>query len=280
MISGNVNCTFNPTHHMSIGNNLFLISTVCALAWKNNAKSSFPTLKTQCEYWKKNHENTIFRNVIMDDAHVGTKHMSKLGINCFIYEELVYENNLELNGFYFSHKYFDMYRSQLLNMFCVDDITKKYIYDKNPVLHTDNCVSIHVRKGDYKKTSERTNGSLYRLDISYYDNSINFINNKIHNPTYLIFTENKEDIHWCKKYIKDRFKNNNIIIMFGEHDYIDLYMMTLCKHNIIANSTFSWWGAYLNNNNDKIVIFPKGWLDSTRESNFFLSDWIGIEMYN
>jgi len=278
MISGNVTSTFNPSHHPSLGNNLFLIATTLGIAWDNNTTASFPTLKFQCEYWKRNHENTVYRNVLMDDIYVSNTHTSKTGEDCFLHEKITYEKNLELSGYYLCHKYFDNYREKIINIFCVDDITKKYIYDKYPIIDQKNVVSVHVRRGDYKKTTAKTNGGTYRLDQSYYINAINLINNKIGDPTYIIFTEKEDDSHWCKKYIKNHFRKNNIVIIVGEIDYVDMYMMSLCRHNIIANSTFSWWGAYLNTNKDKIVVYPKGWLDESRELNFFLPDWIGCNM--
>ena len=70
--------------------------------------------------------------------------------------------------------------------------------------------------------------------------------------TYLIFSN---DIEWCKK----NFIGNQFIFIEGEKDYIDLWLMSLCKNNIIANSSFSWWGAWLNTNSDKKVITPKNW---------------------
>ena len=276
MISGNVNPTFNPKNHPSLGNNLFLISTTLAIAWENNVVATFPSLFNQCEYWKKNHENTIYRNLCMQNTKVSITYTSKVDIDCFFYEKISYIPDMELSGFFLSYKYFDHFRNDILKIFQIDDITKEYIENKYANILNNNSISIHVRRGDYKKSNEKTNGGSYRLDASYYENAITFINDKILDPIYFIFTEKEEDIYWCKKNIRHRFPNNKIIIITGEDDYIDMYIMSFCKNNIIANSTFSWWAAYLNHNKNKIVIYPKNWLDSEREQNFFLPDWIGI----
>src|SRR5690606_38192956 len=121
-----------------------------------------------------------------------------------------------------------------------------------------NSVSLHVRRGDYLIASNQHLGSI--CDNAYYEKAITYINEKTDSPLFVIFSN---DIPWCKETF------NNIDAIFvdwntGNQSYIDMQLMSLCKHNIIANSSFSWWGAWLNNNPDKIVVSPNKWINETR----------------
>ena len=89
---------------------------------------------------------------------------------------------------------------------------------------------------------------------------------------FVIFSD---DIPWCK----ENFIGDNFTFIDGEEDYIDLYLMSVCEHNIIANSSFSWWGAYLNTNITKKVIAPKEWFGKVKcisSSNIISTEWISI----
>ena len=108
------------------------------------------------------------------------------------------------------------------------------------------------------------------MDIEYYQNSVNIVGEDKH---YLIFSD---DVNWCQ----DNFnfiKNKTIIT--NNLDYQDLYLMSLCKNNIIANSSFSWWGAWLNNNKDKKVIAPSKWFGekaNLNQNDIIPKEWIKI----
>jgi len=110
-------------------------------------------------------------------------------------------------------------------------------------------VSIHIRRGDY--ITNKTGPKFIGLD--YYIKAIRTIENKVKNPTYFIFSD---DIVWGKQYLKLKnisyFVDNN----HGKDSYKDMQLMSLCKHNIVANSTFSWWGSWLNTNKNKVIIKP------------------------
>jgi hypothetical protein len=107
-------------------------------------------------------------------------------------------------------------------------------------------------------------------DIQYYQNAIDNFDNDV---IFLVFSD---DINYAKK----TFTENKYTIIENEKDYIDLYLMTMCKSNIIANSSFSWWGAWLNNNTNKKVIAPKKWFgESLKENNIkdlIPENWICI----
>ena len=117
-------------------------------------------------------------------------------------------------------------------------------------------VSIHIRRGDYV-TSRRTNRFHGTCSPDYYHRCVELIEDKISNPHFFIFGD---DIKWAKENLEI-----NHPIIFVEHNYgsenyfEDMRLMSLCRHNIIANSSFSWWGAWLNENSNKMVLAPQKW---------------------
>lgn len=121
------------------------------------------------------------------------------------------------------------------------------------LIQQQNAVSLHVRRGDYLQEP------LFK-DIctkEYYQKSIQYILDTEESPLFIIFSN---DIAWCKSIFKDLnaiFVEHNT----GSDSFRDLQLMSLCKHHIIANSSFSWWGAWLNDNPDKVVISPKKWIN-------------------
>ncbi len=115
-------------------------------------------------------------------------------------------------------------------------------------------VSIHIRRGDYVNDS-KTNTYHGVIDIDYYERAINYIKKYYKDSNFFIFSD---DIEWVKKNLN--IQSDTVLVSRPEiPDYEELFLMSLCKHNIIANSSFSWWGAWLNQNPDKIVIAPKRW---------------------
>jgi len=152
----------------------------------------------------------------------------------------------KLYGYFQSEKYFIKHRKNILELFDCPLELKEKLYKKYIDLNNDNTCSIHVRRGDYTSLQEH-----HPLQsIEYYEKSISKIGDQ---NLYLIFSD---DIEWCKKNLK--FIKNKIFCEENE-DYEDLYLMSFCKDNINANSSFSWWGSWLNTNNYKKVIFPQKW---------------------
>ncbi len=134
-----------------------------------------------------------------------------------------------------------------------------------------NSVSLHVRRGDYlQKKYVGKYGNVCTL--SYYKKAIELIENSFENPVFFVFSD---DIDW----VKNNFILENKVFVsenYGEKSFLDMYLMTFCKANIIANSSFSYWGALLNKSDNK-VIYPKKWYNSNDVvPNIFKSCWIGI----
>lgn len=118
-----------------------------------------------------------------------------------------------------------------------------------------NSVSLHVRRGDY--VANKKNQLIYcACSLDYYQAAIQYISAHVENPNFFIFSD---DLAWVKSSLKMDFPCQYVDHNQGAESYNDMRLMSLCKHNIIANSSFSWWGAWLNMNPDKIVIAPKKW---------------------
>lgn len=176
----------------------------------------------------------------------------------FTYDKLAFEQASKdcfLNGYWQSEEYFKSIESLLRQEFTFRhplDIKNAEIANR---IGSVNSVSIHIRRGDYVTTPHIANAHAL-CTLEYYQNAISYIENRITNPVFFIFSD---DIEWVKA---------NLILSspfeigsgnFGKQSYIDMQLMSLCRHNIIANSSFSWWGAWLNSNSDKKVIAPKKW---------------------
>lgn len=142
---------------------------------------------------------------------------------------------------------------------------------QDKILSSPNSVAIHIRRGDYLKPEYITLfGGICTLN--YYYKAINYIKDNVSNPSFFIFTN---DASWVEA-------NLNIEHSFlvegndGEDSWQDMYLMSLCKHAIIANSTFSWWGAYLNKNKEKIVVAPCKWYNTIEAPDIVPSNWIRL----
>jgi hypothetical protein len=124
---------------------------------------------------------------------------------------------------------------------------------------TSGAVSLHVRRGDYVN-DPHTNANHGTCSIDYYKNAMLIIEKQLNNPIYFVFSD---DINWVRKNLPFDQEHTFIAHNQGTESYNDMHLMSLCKHHIIANSSFSWWGAWLNPNPEKIVITPKYWFKNT-----------------
>ena len=181
---------------------------------------------------------------------------SRLEVNSLnhIYDDFTFKNipsNSYLDGYWQSEKYFIENQQIIRDFLKIKQNMKKDILKKYPILNSDT-VSLHIRRGDYVNLQET-----HPLQTKeYYDNCLNELCEKYINIIIL-----SNDIEWCINNLN--YKNTTYIQ--NETNITDLYIMSLCKHNIIANSSFSWWGAWLNENKNKKVFAPKNWFG--RESN-------------
>jgi len=153
-----------------------------------------------------------------------------------------------------SWKYFDSVKDDVLKVFqfrpVSDEKNKQVLRD----LRKKNSVSIHVRLGDYKNSTIHSG----LASLEYYRDAVNFIKSKVDNPEFFVFSD---DVAGCTKYLNCLEQDEVKFIDWntGLNSYIDMQLMASCKHHIIPNSSFSWWGAYLGRWSGQIVVAPAIW---------------------
>jgi len=153
-------------------------------------------------------------------------------------------------GFWQDERYFKKVNNQVRNAFSfkdIDDFNMSIAHE----MKNKNSVSLHIRRGDYAEYG------MSFVDESYYRNAVKIISEKVQNPEYYIFSDDEKEAERIGRVlgISYRMINHNK----GLESYKDMYLMSQCKYNIIANSSFSWWGAWLNNNPNKLVVAPRIW---------------------
>jgi hypothetical protein len=183
------------------------------------------------------------------------KKSSHINEEGFEFSLLSKKRDLYLDGYWGSEKYFKDIKNIIHKEFTVrvdpDEQNQLMI---NKIAECES-VSIHFRRGDY--INDKNASKLFNnLTMDYYNSAVIKISKSIKNPFLFIFSDDPE---WTQKNIKFSYPTIHVNINGTDRGYEDLRLMSLCKHNIIANSTFSWWGAWLNNNPDKIVIASKIW---------------------
>lgn len=207
-----------------LGNQLFQIATCIGVAEKTNDKYIFP----KWEYEK----NFCLHNCYSDSIKVNNSYAEPY----FHYKEIKTQPGqvTDLVGYWQSYKYFNNCQELILGL----------LTPKTGFSIKYNCTSIHVRRGDYTKLTKEYE----QLNMDYYNKAMKAVNSK----NYIVVSD---DINYCKSI----FKGDNISFSEYKNPIDDLGLMISCEHNIIANSTFSWWGAYLNKNPSKIIIAPNKW---------------------
>ena len=158
-----------------------------------------------------------------------------------------------LKGYWQSELYFKDCTEDLKKIFNLNrQLDKKNSLIASEIIH-NNSISIHIRRGDFllKKNFD------HYVDLSeYYLKAIKESSKIFNNPKYFIFTD---DPLWVSKNFITNYSYAFVDLNHGVNSFLDMYLMSLCKSNIIANSSFSWWGAWLNNKKDKVVYAPKNW---------------------
>lgn len=176
----------------------------------------------------------------------------KFSYNPFLYE---LAGDYYFDGFWQTEKYFKNIDAEIRHDFEFTAFTDPRNIEISKKLNNKSSVSIHIRKGaDYQKKSV-----IGTCDVNYYKQAIDYIKKNVDNPIFFVFSDNHQ---WVKKNLTDF---DYIPIDWnptsGLANYLDMQLMASCSHNIIANSSYSWWGAWLNPNKNKIVIGPKKWFN-------------------
>lgn len=182
------------------------------------------------------------------------------------------QEDVYLDGYWQSEKYFNEYADVIRKEFTFKpDFVAQNIALSNNIAQT-NAVSLHVRRGDY--VSNPKNGYIGVCSLDYYSAAIDKICSAVSNSVFYIFSD---DTDWVKSHLN--LKNETVFVNHnkGLESYNDMRLMSLCEHHIIANSSFSWWGAWLGANPDKIVIAPKKWFASDKnDSDLVPENWLKL----
>ena len=203
---------------------------------------------------------------------------------------VVKEDNLKFNsnyldiskscyliGYWQSAKYFEENWNSLSSEFEILYPPSEENLKLINILGNDHfSISLHVRRGNYANI-ESVNKTHGTMPLEYYEKAIRYFGDLIQNPTFYIFSD---DIEWARCSLKIPYNTIYVDINDEKSDFEDLRLMSLCKHNILANSTFSWWGAYLNKNPNKSVIAPKMWFKdeilNQQTTDLIPKSWIRI----
>jgi hypothetical protein len=242
---------------LGLGNQLFSIAATLGLALNNDATPLFNIQRAQLPY-----RDNILRNLKEIKNNVITHYYNE---PFFEYKEIPYCAGLSLNGYFQSEKYFSNRRKDILDVLEISEDDLEFVNNNFGDMLKGTTASFHIRRGDYTLPQYSSHHPILKMD--YYSKAMSYFDKDV---SYLVFSD---DIEWAKQNLKgDQFKfitKNKIegddvittldISKGGWPDYIEMYLMSMCDHNIIANSSFSWWGAWLNKNPDKTVIAPKNW---------------------
>ena len=257
-----------------IGNHLFQIATAASFAKKHGVDYKVvchdgyklaPPDNCYVKDYIEQFRGNILRNIPIQVGRPTTDCFYYYDID-YVYKEIPFEGrDMLLYGAFQSEKYFD--KPLVKELFSIPADIKEYIYSKFGTILDQGVTSINVRRGDYTKLPHR-----YAVcSMSYFNKAIDYLGR---DKKYLIISD---DIDWCKKH----FKGENFFFVDDEEPIIDLYIQTLCTNNIISNSTFSWWGAWLNPNPDNVVVCPNPWFgksyDNYDTKDLIPESWVQIE---
>lgn len=186
-----------------------------------------------------------------------------------------------LVGYFQSPKYFNNYKDSIYKLIKID-LKKSILKNKISINFNETTyISAHFRFGDYKKYP-----NVYTLLTKiYYQNALNYIKENVFQELSVLYFCENDSINEVNEIINSlKYDFPNIYFIRADsqlEDWEQMLLMSLCKHNIIANSTFSWWGAYLNSNQEKIVCYPSQWFSTETNkdtSDLFLEEWKQIQI--
>jgi hypothetical protein len=187
------------------------------------------------------------------------------------------KNSVYLDGYWQSPEYFKGIEGKLRSQFVIENKMTEYAAGLSKRINDmKNAISIHIRRSDYLNKYSHV---YYSQPISYYLASLKVIKGYLQtdNIKLIVFSD---DIEWCRTNLD--FKYPTIFVdALQRPSYEDMILMSQCSHHIIANSTYSWWGAWLNKNDDKIVVAPKNWFLEPYKNEIYTqsiipSSWIRL----
>lgn len=249
-----------------LGNQLFVISTVLAYGWDYGFHPRFPCFDRTDNQLSYNRDRLFSR---LDTRSFPYKIHKQ-----YLYAPLAYkaiprfknDKNLSIQGLFVSWKYFHHHYQRLVSIFAPSDTILQYLYHKYGDLIADpSTVAIHVRT-----YSKKIHAACPFVGLHFFALAL-----KEYPPeaTFVIFSDR---INWCKVHFPSCFPRRKFVFIEGNDHIEDLFLMSLMKHQIISNSTYSWWGAYLNQNPHKIITAPQQLFRRAADwpiQDFYLPEW-------
>lgn len=240
------------------GNVLFQTAATIGIATKNGMDYCFPISD-----WTKNYFNAFVEGGIPQNAEVASLPTTDFTELNYHYDPVIFEDktkNYNLLGYYQTKKYWSHCEDLIRKIFTFNDATKKYIEEKystllQPKADDSYLISIHVRRGDYLNNPNHHPV----MSVQYYiDGAERIISMLRENQKSKVkFVVCSDGIDWCKENFSDlEIFKDRIIFAEGNDQPQDMYLMTVCNSFIISNSTMSWWGSFLSNHKNKIIIAP------------------------
>lgn len=217
----------------------------------------------------------IIRNEKELNAYLATDYSERFFLieNGGRYDEHIFDTrDCIFIGYWQTEKYFVQIRQTLLHDFQFQEGETKLVMWKERLLNSNCYVSVHVRRGDYLKTPQVFGGI---CTDEYYAAALRLMEEHIENPIFVFFSD---DIVW----VKEHYKYDNAIYIMSDmfedyQEWYDMCLMSCCSHNIIANSSFSWWGAWLNQRPERVVIAPEPWFNTKEMAEICPESWIRLD---
>lgn len=273
MISLGLFCTLNASPFVSarligqLGNQFFQIAAATSLAIDNDATTVFPDLVNSQEFNIPLNYSKVFYHLNVATAEPLCYHYTEPQ---FPYTPISYHPNMCIQGWFQCEKYFSRHKREILELFAPSKEISDYLTSKYANLLNHPCtVAVHFRsylqEDPLQKVHPTQTKEYYEKAVAYY-------------PEDSLFIVCSNDIPLCKIILSDI--QRKFVFIEGEPHYHDIYLMSLCKHNIISNSSFSWWSAYLNQNPNKIVTSPKKWFTPVCGMDYkdiIPEEWIAID---
>lgn len=201
------------------------------------------------------------------------KSMTRGGFDIpFDYSQVTREDSCYYEGYWQNEENFKKIRGKILDTYSFSDFTDESNLKLAERLKSVNAASCHVRRGDYLKQP-----NMCVCTPEYYTDAIKKMNELVNPELYVIFSD---DIKWCKENISGLIGDRDVVFVDwnkGEQSFRDIQLMTLCKHNIIANSSFSWWAAWLNQNEQKVVVAPERFATYEIKNDPICDSWVRVK---
>jgi len=253
--------------YCQLGNNLFQVATASALAWDNNAVATFPDLLVGKDNPSSSYNHIFFR--------CNTYSPKKISGNWqepgFDYHPIPFKPNIQISGYFQSERYFRHHRKRLLELFAPHPDDLSYMQTEYQwLMDHPNTVGVQIR---YYYYDDPTGVVHIQYGKDYLEKAMR------HFPETALFVVSSNNLDFARENMPKWAKN--VFYIEREPHFIDFFLLSFCKHNIITNSSFGWWGAWLNQNPNKIIVAPRLWVNPAAKDlpthDLFPKSWIKVD---